>query len=241
MSKEKHPDPSGWKERLQEPGALPEWGMTDKEAAWDRLHARLGKPGPRIGAPWFRIAAAALLLMMGVTAALHKQRPATGLAAAGTATTAARPAAIDTPSSARVELIRESPAPALRKTPGRRFRHTASVPAPRQPIPIRIETPGPISIQPPSLIFHHPSENSGSGLAGLMTIPGKAMKVVHINELDHPTGRTSSMAGSRPTGSSWFRFRKLNDLDRSSSYPQQEEGVGPVTNTVLTIHLSPQN
>jgi hypothetical protein len=241
MSKEKHPDPSGWKERLQEPGTLPEWGMTDKEAAWDKLHARLRKNSRRIGAPWYWIAAAALLLLMGVTAALHKQSPATGLTASGTTTTSPRPAAVNTPFSAPVTFIHGSAAAALHKTSGRRLRHIASGIALRQPIPIRVNTPGPISIEPPLLIFNHPPENSGPRLAGLMTISGKEMKVVHINELDHPAGRTSSMAGSRPTGSSWFKLRKLNDFDRIPSFPQQEDGGGPIPNTTLTIHLSPQN
>jgi hypothetical protein len=52
MSKEKLPEPSGWKERLSDPQELSAWGLSDKEGAWDKLHARLGKRPHRKGGAW---------------------------------------------------------------------------------------------------------------------------------------------------------------------------------------------
>ncbi len=237
MSKERHSDPSGWKERIQEPGAVPGWCISDKEAIWDRLHARLGNPARRIRAVWYWVAAA-LLLLIGLTVAPYKQWPGTELAASGSGKP--YPGSV-APGSSPAPRLRELVSAPVSQRPAGRLRHTVSAPGARLPLAIRATSPGPISIKSPSLLFNRLPENMGSRLPGLTTSQRKEMKIVQINELDHPTGRTSSMAGSRPAGSSWFRFRKPNDLDRGSSYPQQEEGAGPTTNTVLTIHLSPQN
>jgi hypothetical protein len=55
---------AGWSSRLEEPGALPGVGLTDKEAAWDKLYDRLRETPRRRTLPWLWAAAACLLLAL---------------------------------------------------------------------------------------------------------------------------------------------------------------------------------
>ena len=64
MSKEKRPEPSGWRDRLEEPGSLTEWGLMDANASWDKLHERLGGRPRRRRAVWYWVAAACLLIIV---------------------------------------------------------------------------------------------------------------------------------------------------------------------------------
>jgi len=64
MDNERPSEFRSWRHRLEEPGALPGAGLTDKEAAWDKLYQRLGETPRRKTLPWLWIAAACLLLAL---------------------------------------------------------------------------------------------------------------------------------------------------------------------------------
>ena len=62
MDNERPGEYSSWSSRLEGPGALPEMGMTDKEAAWDKLYDRLKEEKPRRRSIIWLWAAAACIL-----------------------------------------------------------------------------------------------------------------------------------------------------------------------------------
>lgn len=64
MDSERPNEYRSWRHRLEEPGALPGMGLTDKEAAWDKLYERLGETPRRRALPWLWTAAACLLLAL---------------------------------------------------------------------------------------------------------------------------------------------------------------------------------
>jgi len=79
MDNERPNERTLWSRRLEQPGALPRTGLTDKEAAWDKLYDRLKESDPprRKRMIWLWAAAACLLLMVVPAALLLKdgQKP----------------------------------------------------------------------------------------------------------------------------------------------------------------------
>jgi hypothetical protein len=70
------PDPfAAWRRLLQDPDALTEPGLTDKDAAWDKLFERLSER-PRRRIIGYRIAAACLLVVLIPAARLFQPRAA---------------------------------------------------------------------------------------------------------------------------------------------------------------------
>jgi len=76
MDNERPSEYKSWNSRLEEPGALPGAGLTDKEAAWDKLYDRLkeSQAPRRRRMIWFWAAAACLLLIAVPAALLIKDR-----------------------------------------------------------------------------------------------------------------------------------------------------------------------
>ena len=71
MDNERPNERTSWSSRLEEPGALPGTGLTDKEAAWDKLYDRMKESEtPRSRRMVWLWAAAACLLLIVIPAAL---------------------------------------------------------------------------------------------------------------------------------------------------------------------------
>src|SRR5581483_2005969 len=70
MDNERPNERTSWSRRLEQPGALPGTGLTDKEAAWDKLYDRLRGEAPRRRRMVWLWAAAVCLLLIVVPAAL---------------------------------------------------------------------------------------------------------------------------------------------------------------------------
>jgi hypothetical protein len=256
MSKERRPEGPGWKDRLLEPDALPEWKIADKEAAWDRLYQRLGNPRRRIVAPWYRVAAAAIFLfMMGLTLFLWER-------SAGPKMSPHPGASVIPPSSPAAH--RGSPA-----LPDRRIAGSNNRPVPAQqdrswaaglalPKHNRSSVDGPLlrSAMPriapsdpgngirvaPALLPTDPSSPGRTmGITLQNPVAKKEMRVLSINELDHPPGPGSSMAGSTESKRLGFRWGSHGISDHPIS-AEEEAGSGrSSTNTLIKINLSPQN
>jgi hypothetical protein len=78
MSNERPDEYAGWAGRLEEPGALAGQGLANKEAAWDKLHSRLGnQPRKKRIAGYWLAAACLLLTLIPATLLFRNHRPAT--------------------------------------------------------------------------------------------------------------------------------------------------------------------
>src|SRR5579859_4025896 len=78
MSNETPDEFAAWRTRLRQPDALPEQGLADKDAAWDKLFGRLSEK-PRRRLYGYRIVAACILLSLIPAARLFQGRPAQGI------------------------------------------------------------------------------------------------------------------------------------------------------------------
>jgi hypothetical protein len=246
MSKERLPEPSGWKERLGDPQGLHEWGLTDKEAAWDKLHARLGKKLRRAGASWYW-AAACCLILAGMTILLREKHVET--AGMRSHTNSGRSVQTGPASGAGIQeqdqvigkgplsiSSRSAKPDGMPKTfaPG----HIAYIPGgahtpARASIPIvgvdkGFPLAGPID----------PLSDSPIRGAKLEPHPVKPLRVVHVNELDPPSGSSSSLAGNS-SPSLWLKWGRGHAPD-TGLYSAREDPV-QLAHPIITIHLSSQN
>jgi hypothetical protein len=247
MSKERRPEGPGWKDRLLEPDALPEWKKADKEAAWDRLHQRLGNPRRRFVAPWYRIAAAAIFLfMMGLTVFLW-ERSAGPKMARHPGLPAARPGPPALPDR---RIAGSNNRPAFAQQDRSRAaalalpKHNRSGDGPllRSAMPrIAPSDPGNGIGFAPAILPTDPSSPCRTiGITLQNPVAKKEMRVLSINELDHPPGPGSSMAGSTESKRLGFRWGNHGISDHPIS--AEEAGSGrSSTNTLIKINLSPQN
>jgi len=76
MDKERPNEQTWLSSRLEEPGALPGLGLTDKEATWDKLYERLSERPRRRNLTWLWAAAACILLALIPAAVLLKEKRA---------------------------------------------------------------------------------------------------------------------------------------------------------------------
>jgi hypothetical protein len=76
MSNERPDEFAAWRRSLQQPEALPEQGLADKDATWDRLFDRLSE-APRRRFHGYRIVAACILISLIPAARLFQGRQAT--------------------------------------------------------------------------------------------------------------------------------------------------------------------
>jgi hypothetical protein len=74
MSEETRDDFAAWRGLLRQPDALPEQGVADKEAAWDKLFERLSERPRRLFFP-YRVAAACLLILLVPATRFFQNRP----------------------------------------------------------------------------------------------------------------------------------------------------------------------
>ncbi|HEY4109667.1 hypothetical protein [Puia sp.] len=194
---ERTPDAfAAWRHKLAQPEALPEQGLTDKDAAWDKLFERLGEKPPR---PLFgyRAVAACILILLIPAARLfqdrttggkdrpvaEKMRPAPMQATPGVLPTRQGPAPLP-PAKMLKPRTRPAAAPAP-TTPGQ----PATI-APGQLATITLQpatiTAQPASVAPPP-VTARPSKPA----------PKKQWKVVDWNELDPGGPRPHQMAANR--------------------------------------------
>jgi len=260
MSKEKLPEFPGWKERLEEPGALPEWELKDRPAAWDRLHARLGKKPRRRSAAWYWTAAACLLLLGGAASLFRKSPPAAGIShshrgtdlppnrSAGNSTA---PAPHPVPGPAAPVLALDPGQKAASSDPAdlRKHQRVTGLSKPRlqgiTPVRTGSETPsfdilrGPLRPGTPPVIAFRPSLPAPAAR--------KELRVIHVNELD-PAPRNGASLARIPSGTASGPFRIRWGNPPSSEESQELPSADRLPNTrtsslnnILKINLSPQN
>ena len=190
MDNERPSEYRSWRHRLEEPGALPEVGLTDKEATWDKLYERLGETPRRRTLPWMWTAAACLLLALipaafflrekRVSPSSNPQKVAVQPKTNPLRTPAPGPEpsvvirnTMQDPSTRRISPLhpthRERPAQAKTST-GALAPIALQYPA-RTPLPEHLLPPGP-GLSGPIII------------ASTQTAPKKELRIVHINELE---------------------------------------------------------
>jgi hypothetical protein len=235
MSKEKLPEPSGWRERLDDPQELSAWGVSDKETAWDKLHARLGKSPRRIGAAWYW-AAACLLAVAGLALLFregHGGPGRNGVATGSTSTVRPAPSASEARQPARPSLTE--------------LQQEIRIAAPREGLKTRAGKKGRVRLPATAtiaadahrqaILVTHPIQgvpDSPRWIAQGELHPAKPMRVVHNNELDQAPGSSPSFAGSS-SSRHWLKWRAAPGL-----YSAQDEPVPPA-HPIITIHFSPKN
>jgi len=176
-----------WRHRLEEPGALPGVGLTDKEATWDKLYDRLRETPRRRTLPWLWTAAACLLLALAPAAFFLREKKVT---------------IYPNPPKVAVQP-KTNPRQTAAPEPSIVIRNTMQVPLPRPVAPlhaVRRERPAPvktpaIALTPvvlqsparqtlPELLLPPRPDLSKPVIASTQTTPKKELRVVHINELE---------------------------------------------------------
>jgi len=188
MDNERPSEYRSWRHRLEEPGALREVGLTDKEATWDKLYDRLGETPRRRTLPWMWTAAACLLLAL-IPAAFflrEKRRPSNPQKVAVRPKTNVLPTpapgpepsivirnTMQAPPSRNITPLRpdRSEKPAQAKNPVRALAPIALQSPVRTPLPERLLPPNP-DLSGPLII------------ASTQAAPKKELRIVHINELE---------------------------------------------------------
>lgn len=212
MDNERPSEFRSWRHRLEEPGALPGAGLTDKEAAWDKLYERLGETPRRKALPWLWAAAACLLLALVPAAFFLREKkviphPNTPEMAVQPRTHGTRTQSADEPQPPTPDAdpgpsittqnisqtqLTTSLHPARRERPGHTAKNTTrpvaatglSLAATVRRSPARTNfLPGP-----------HP--DLSKPLIVAQTPPKKEYRVIHINELEPPQPAPST-AGPR--------------------------------------------
>lgn len=217
MSNERPDEFAAWRSRLQRPDALPEQGLADKDAAWDRLFDRLGE-SPRRRFHGYRIVAACILILLIPAARLFQDRPAPGgmrpAAPVPVAPRASNPAATSKP--AAPPAVAASAAPAAAPEPAASAaRPTPALPVQRRqavrallaqtartgtgsllsPVP-----PAPVSPLPPAITLLRPAIDSPpltANPAPPQKPTRKQWKVVDLNEIDPGHQQPHAMASNR--------------------------------------------
>lgn len=210
MDNERPNEFNTWRHRLEEPGALPGIGLSDKEAAWDKLYERLGEARRRRTPVWIWAAAACILLALIPAAILLSpsgkrvdqpitQAPLRNPVTAGAKAPSASKTSDNTPSVAQTDI-------AVPKTPDRP-RPVAQAELVSQPIK-RSNTPhhptlllSPIQSlklapAPDSFYPGRPDLSPSIPMVIAAAPSKKELRVIHINELEPPHPATST-AGRR--------------------------------------------
>jgi hypothetical protein len=205
-----------WSSRLEEQGALPGTGLTDKEAAWDKLYDRLkGSEAPRRRKLiWIWPAAACILLIVAAAAVLLKDRreivlryPAKALSVnkadhpgSGRTGTLQRTATPD--KTAQSSSAAHSAATPRSAVSGKRTLPQPSIAGQSRPSTAAhadlnmllagdADTPALVLAPRPDL------SNPPKMTAAAVIPPKKELRVIHINELEPPQPTPSIVKGPR--------------------------------------------
>ena len=241
MSNERTDEFLSWRGRLDQPDALPEQGLDNHEASWQRLAERLGeKPRRRMTSYW--VAAACLLLaVIPAVRFLHPRSTAIALRPPAPVTrhTLVRQQAL-------AEKVANRPLPVEPAAP-------PVVPRAEPPVPssVALPTPRPAPrLAPDSIIgptvnptitasaITAPDINPATDshqLMALVPAPKKQLKVVYYNEISNPSGPSPSTAARAPG------FLKLSIGRFGSPTAGGDPVEQPDNDPVLTIRLMPQN
>jgi len=225
MDNERPSEFNTWRHRLEEPGALPGIGLSDKEAAWDKLYERLGETRRRRTPVWIWAAAACILLSLIPAAILLSPRgkkedqPITQAPIRNPVTSGAKASsAPKTPGNApsvaqtNIPVTRAAghPRPLAKTEPvDRPVKLSGALHHPTPPLsPVQSLkfTPAPDSFYPgrPDLSQSIPKVIAAAP-------PKKELRVIHINELEPPN----------PSAATGGRKQKAGRL-YITLYPEQE-------------------
>jgi len=221
MDNERPNDRTTWSRRLEEPGALPGTGLTDKEAAWDKLYDRLkeseGTPRRR-RMIWLWAAAACLLLIIIPAALLLRDRHRTPhpdpekIPVAANQPIHPAPGRPADPATASHPPVAVTPAPTAGSPT-----HPSSDPAPGHPVASHLSSAHPTASHPgrptPSrpdlnkllahnadtltLVFAPRPDLSKPLTVAAAASHKKEQRVVHINELGAPQPTPATVKGPR--------------------------------------------
>jgi hypothetical protein len=257
MSNERTDEFLSWRGRLDNPDALPEQGLDNHEASWQRLAERLReKPRRRLTGYW--VAAACLLLALIPTIRFfHPRPPATALRAPARQHTlvqkvAAKPLPVTNPVTPpsvipRTELpLLSSDVPSNVLSPG--AFPVVNHPRPPSPRPAPDLITGPTAlpaITAPDIKLASDSHQLmailPTGLPLLVSaapsrvLSQKQLKVVYYNEISNPSGPSPSTAARIPAFLKFSIGRSGSPVDGGAPVEQ------PDNDPVLTIKLIPQN
>ena len=231
MSNERADEFLSWRGRLGQPDALPEQGLDNPEASWQRLNARMHGAGQR--RPVRYMVAAALLLLLAVPATLlyRGTRPAVGNGQPAGSIKNRFPASEVKAAVVIKDAGTIKDAGAGTRTAGaggsrdRRVaeRRVMTMPEQRQVALVTM----PPATTPPKI------SDSGARLAVLTKPVRKPLRVVSINEIDHPGITGPAMTAQWPA--THFRIT-LNP--RSNALPP-ETALQERGSTLLKIKLTP--
>lgn len=229
MSKEKTDEFLSWRGRLDQPDALPEQGLGNHEASWQRLAERLReKPRRRVTGYW--VAAACLLLVLIPAIRLfHPRPPATAFR---TQVPVTRHTSVG--QQAFVEKVAANPLPVERPvTPLARAlnppptSHPSSRPASDSII-------APTALPAITVPDIKPATDSHQLIARLPAVK-KQLKVVYYNELSNPSAPSPSTA-ARTSGFLKFSLERFGSPTTAGDQEAQ-----PNNDPALTIKLIPKN
>jgi hypothetical protein len=248
MSNEKTDEFLSWRGRLDQPDALPEQGLDNHEASWQRLAERLREKPRRLTGYW--VAAACLLLaLIPAIRFLHHRSPATALRLpapvmrhtsvrqeALVEKVAARPLPVAHPVSARSRVLD----PRIKVFKMNTFPPLNVPPTPHpSPRPAADSITGPTA--PPAITAAaitapdiKPATDSHQ-LMALLPAPKKQLKVVYYNEISNPSGPSPSTAARIPA------FLKFSMGRSGSPITAGDQETQPNNDPVLTIKLIPKN
>jgi hypothetical protein len=192
MSNERPDDFQAWRSLLGQPDALPEQGLADKDATWDRLFERLAEK-PRRRWPVYGVAAACILLALVPAARLFQDRPVNPTGRHTRLGSPVRSASAF--SEHRKTLLVSAPPAAQRSTPVNRLSTRRHTPDPVAIVPL--VNPSMVSVDrqtiPPSAMA-----DPGQPLLAIhsVTPPRREWKVVNLTELNSAAAHPHSMAST---------------------------------------------
>ena len=228
MLHERPVEPDGWTDKLDRLDNLPGEPWTDKNAAWDKLYARLHEKPARKASPWWLAAAVFLLLVVSASLFIthnHKEAPPS---------VKINPSPAHTGSPAPAPRLPEKIVPATAGTMagGRRPRPVAAM---NKMVPIACKPAEPLNAGQVSVTA--PVIKPDTPLLAVTTVPAspKKLRVVHINELESPAANDLQLA--RQPGNRSFRFL-LNHTDDAGTVSYETSSAGY---TPLKIKIRTQN
>ena len=235
MSNERTDEFLSWRGRLDQPDALPEQGLDNHEASWQRLAERIREKPRRLTGYW--VAAACLLLaLIPAIRFLHPRSPATALRQrALVQKVAAKPLPVVnpvTPPPVVNHPRRPSPRPA---------RGLIIAPTVTPAAPSRVLSPAiTVADIKPATDSHQLTGIPRAELPLLVSdarasSPKKQLKVVYYNEISNPSGPSPSTAARIPG------FLKFSMGRFGSPVAGGDQETQPNNDPVLTIKLIPKN
>ena len=240
MSNERTDEFLSWRGRLDQPDALPEQGLDNHEASWQRLAERIREKPRRLTGYW--VAAACLLLaLIPAIRFLHPRSPATALRQrALVQKVAAKPLPVvnpvtPPPVTPRTELPLRTSLGLLRHGLSR------SYPSGISAAPSRVLSPAiTVADIKPATDSHQLTGIPRAELPLLVSdarasSPKKQLKVVYYNEISNPSGPSPSTAARIPG------FLKLSMGRFGSPVAGGDQETQPNNDPVLTIKLIPKN